>query len=141
MPVNLQEQSILASIKKLLGIATDDDSFDEDITMHINSTFSKLHQMGVGSNENQAFQIEGEETKWGEFTGNDTGLNMVKTYIYRSVKLAFDYHATSFALEALKELIKEDEWRLTSYSEGVRNPWTPAPIVQTQSSLTTAFPE
>ena len=32
--------SILTSIKKLLGISEDDTSFDQDIIMHINTVFT-----------------------------------------------------------------------------------------------------
>lgn len=43
--------SILTSIKKLLGIGEDDTSFDTDILLHINSTFSVLTQLGIGPKE------------------------------------------------------------------------------------------
>ena len=41
-------ESILTSIKKLLGINADYNHFDPDLIMHINSVFSILTQMGVG---------------------------------------------------------------------------------------------
>ena len=41
-------ESILTSIKKLLGIAEDYEHFDNDIIIHINSVFSILTQIGVG---------------------------------------------------------------------------------------------
>ena len=41
-------ESILTSIKKLLGITEENDHFDVDIIMHINTVFMTLHQMGVG---------------------------------------------------------------------------------------------
>ena len=40
--------SILTSIKKLLGITEEYEHFDQDIIMHINSVFSVLTQLGVG---------------------------------------------------------------------------------------------
>ena len=40
--------SILNSIKKLLGIAEDYACFDMDITLQINSALSVLTQIGVG---------------------------------------------------------------------------------------------
>ena len=40
--------SILTSIKKLLGITEEYEHFDQDIIMHINSVFSGLTQLGVG---------------------------------------------------------------------------------------------
>ncbi|WP_439958482.1 phage head-tail connector protein, partial [Salmonella enterica] len=41
-------ESILTSIKKLLGIAEEYEHFDNDIIMHINSVFMILTQLGVG---------------------------------------------------------------------------------------------
>lgn len=41
-------ESILTSIKKLLGIAEEYTQFDNDIIMHINSVFTTLTQLGVG---------------------------------------------------------------------------------------------
>ena len=40
--------SILTSIKKLLGIDESYTHFDVDIIMHINSVFMTLRQLGVG---------------------------------------------------------------------------------------------
>lgn len=42
------EESILTSIKKLLSIAVEDKSFDQDIIININSVFMILNQIGVG---------------------------------------------------------------------------------------------
>lgn len=41
-------ESILTSVKKLLGIDESYTHFDADLIMHINSVFSILGQMGVG---------------------------------------------------------------------------------------------
>lgn len=41
-------ESILVSIKKLLGIADEYTQFDTDIIIHINSVFSVLQQLGIG---------------------------------------------------------------------------------------------
>ena len=43
--------SILTSIKKMLGISEEYDIFDADIVMHINSVFMTLTQLGVGPAE------------------------------------------------------------------------------------------
>ena len=39
------EESILISIKKLLGITKDDTDFDTDIIIHINSVLAVLSQL------------------------------------------------------------------------------------------------
>ena len=48
--------SILTSIKKLLGIDEEYTQFDSDIIMHINTVFLNLTQLGVGPAE--GFLIE-----------------------------------------------------------------------------------
>ena len=58
-------ESILTSIKKLLGIAEEYTQFDADIIIHINSVFTTLTQLGVGPSE--GFYIEDKETVWEEF--------------------------------------------------------------------------
>ena len=40
--------SILNNVKKLLGIDSEDDSFDVDVMAMINSTIPALAQMGIG---------------------------------------------------------------------------------------------
>ena len=58
--------SILTSIKKLLGIAEEYEHFDPDIVMYINSAFSVLTQLGVGPEDNTALSHHGIiGMKWG----------------------------------------------------------------------------
>ena len=52
-------ESILISIKKLLGIDESYTHFDPDIIIHINSVFSILTQMGVGPAN--GFSISGKD--------------------------------------------------------------------------------
>lgn len=108
-------ESILDSTKKALGIQEDYDHFDPEITMHINSTFSTLHQLGVGPE--QPFFIEDKHAKWNAFTQDDVAMNSVKTYVYLKVKLLFDTPPTSHARTSLQDMAKELEWRLNVASE------------------------
>lgn len=103
-------ESILTSIKKLLGIAEEYEHFDADIIMHINSVFSILTQLGVGPSN--GFSIENKEAKWHDFLGEDNGVEMVKSYIHLKVKLLFDPPLSSAVMEATNQMIKELEWRL-----------------------------
>lgn len=41
-------ESILTSIKKMLGISKEYTHFDEDLIMHINAALAVLGQLGVG---------------------------------------------------------------------------------------------
>ena len=104
-------ESILNSIKKLLGITAEYTNFDTDIIMHINSVFMILNQLGVGPSK--CFRIEDEYTTWDEYITEDNDLDAVKTYMYLKVKLLFDPPLSSSVLEANKQLINELEWRLT----------------------------
>ena len=112
--------SILDSTKKVLGIEATYTAFDLDIMMHINSVFSKLHQLGIGPDE--GFEIEDSVAVWGDFFGTEKKLNGVKTYVYLSVRLLFDPPTTSFAISAVQEQVKELEWRLNVYREGEKYP-------------------
>lgn len=103
-------ESILASIKKLLGITDDNTSFDMDIIIHINTTFMILSQLGVGPIE--GFRIKDKKTKWNEFISEDDKLDDVITYVYLKVKLIFDPPISSTVIEANKQMINELEWRL-----------------------------
>ncbi len=103
-------ESILTSIKKLLGIAEEYEDFDADIIMHINSVFSILTQLGVGPSN--GFSIKDKEAKWHDFIGDDNNIEMVKSYIHLKVKLLFDPPLSSAVMEAMNQMIKELEWRL-----------------------------
>ena len=107
--------SILVSIKKLLGIAADYTHFDPDIIMHINSAFSILTQLGVGPPE--GFRIEDDVKTWNDFIGDTIRLDAVKSYIYLKVGLMFDPPTSSAVLSAKERQISELEWRLNVAAE------------------------
>ena len=112
--------SILTTVKKLVGIDESYDAFDLDIITHINSAFSTLDQLGIGPEE--GFMIEDDSAVWGDFLGDDNRLNSVKSLIGLKVRVVFDPPATSFTLEAFKKQIEELEWRLNVYREGRDHP-------------------
>ena len=102
--------SILTSIKKLLGITEEYQHFDDDLIMHINSVFLVLTQLGVGPSE--GFFIEDDSAEWSDFLEDPTKLQMVKSYVYLKVKLLFDPPLSSAVIEANNRMISEFEWRL-----------------------------
>ena len=102
--------SILTSIKKLLGITEEYEHFDQDIIMHINSAFMILNQLGVGPEE--GFSIRDKSSTWDEFIPEGSNLEAVKTYVHLKVKLMFDPPLSSTVIEAIKSQINELEWRL-----------------------------
>lgn len=103
-------ESILTSIKKLLGIAEEYTQFDPDIIMHINSVFTTLAQLGVGPSK--GFYIEDDTAEWVDFIPDLSNLHAIKTYIYMKVRLVFDPASLGSAtLAAYEKEIKEYEWR------------------------------
>lgn len=102
--------SILNTIKKLLNIDSSENSFDTDIIIQINSSFTILRQLGIGPKE--GFRITGSNEQWSSFIDNDEMLDAVKTFVYLKVKLAFDPPLNSSLLESFERQIKELEWRL-----------------------------
>lgn len=113
-------ESILTSIKKLLGIAEEYTQFDNDIIMHINSVFMTLTQLGVGPSE--GFSIEDDSAYWSDFIPDLNKLQAVKTYIYLKVRLVFDPASLGSAtLAAYERQIQELEWRLNVSAESEEN--------------------
>lgn len=107
--------SILTSIKKLLGIAEDYEHFDQDLIIHINSVLSVLTQLGVGPSE--GFSIEDENATWNDFIPEDKRLSSIRSYVYMKVKLLFDPPLSSSVMESMNRMISEFEWRLNVTAE------------------------
>lgn len=103
-------ESILDSIKKMLGMEPNYEHFDADLILYINATFNILNQLGVGPKE--GFNIKDRTNKWTEYIEDIEKIEMIKTYIYMKVKIMFDPSLTSSVNETMKEIIKELEWRL-----------------------------
>ena len=108
-------ESILTSIKKLLGITEEYDQFDPDIIMHINSVFMILTQLGIGPTE--GFSIEDDTSIWSDFIKDANKIEAVKSYIYLKVKLLFDPPLSSAVIDSTNRLINELEWRLNAAAE------------------------
>lgn len=103
-------ESILTSIKKMLGIQDDYEHFDADIIMHINSVFMILMQLGVGPES--GFRILDKTAEWTDFLPEGQQLEAVKSYMYLKVKLLFDPPLGSAVMESYNKQISELEWRL-----------------------------
>ena len=104
-------ESILDTIKKLLGIDKDDDSFDTDIIVIINSIIPALSQMGIGPPN--GFIITSPDDVWVDYIDSSViNLEGVKTYLYLRTKLIFDPPTNSTVIDALNNNLKELEWRM-----------------------------
>lgn len=102
--------SILTSIKKLLGINENDTNFDADIIIHINSVFMVLNQLGVGPSE--GFRIEDDSAVWDDYITSTDNLDAVKSYMHHKVKILFDPPLSAAVMNAMNNSINELEWRL-----------------------------
>lgn len=111
-------ESILASIKKLLGIAEDYTQFDQDVIMHINTVLMTLTQLGVGSEE--GFSIDDESETWTDFIGEDVKIEGVKTFVYLKVRLLFDPPLSSALIESINRQASELEWRIREQAEELK---------------------
>lgn len=108
-------ESILTSIKKLLGISEEYEHFDADLIMHINSVFMILTQLGVGPSE--GFHITDSSDIWTDFIQEPARIELVKSYMYLKVKLLFDPPSSSAVIESTNRMISEFEWRLNVAAE------------------------
>lgn len=102
--------SILISIKKLLGIAEDYEQFDVDIIMHINSVFAILTQLGVGPTE--GFYIEDDGPEWSDYLEDNRLIETVRSYMYMKIRLMFDPPTSSAVMDSMNRMISELEWRI-----------------------------
>lgn len=110
----VETESILSSMKLMLGMEPDYNAFDTDLIIHINSILSKLSQVAVGPKEGFLLDpVNPETSKWEDFLGTDSKLvHMAKTYMYIQLRILFDPPQNSFTQEMLKQESEELLWRL-----------------------------
>lgn len=101
------DNSILNTIKAMIGPSASYDTFDVDLITHINTSFFRLYQLGVGPDK--PFKIEDDSAEWSDFIEDGT-IESVKTYVYLKAKLYFDPPTNSALLNEMREQIKELEW-------------------------------
>lgn len=101
--------SILTSIKLLMGLTEEYEVFDPAIIVHINHAFSLLRQLGVSD---KSFSIQDKSANWSDYETSSEMLETVKEFVYIQAMLLFDPPSSSFTQEAYKAHLKELEWRL-----------------------------
>ena len=105
-------ESILDSIKIMLGNSIDDTNFDAELIMFINGALAIINKLGVGLT---GYKISNNSNTWDEFLGDRTDLEEVKTNVYLRVRLAFDPPQNSFLVTSIKEQIVESTWYIELY--------------------------
>ena len=113
-------ESILDSVKKVLGFDPSYTAFDLDVIMHINSVFSDLNDLGIGPTD--GFSITDNSSQWSAFLGSDLTLDRIKTYMFLRVRMIFDPPISGFAIDAMKKQIEQFEWRISVKREATG--WT-----------------
>ena len=111
-------ESVLTSIKKMLGIVEEYTHFDADLIMHINSVLSILNQIGVGPSE--GFSIKDKSSVWEDFVPENSKWELIKSYTYMKVKLLFDPPLSSAVIESTNRIISELEWRIQVAADPVK---------------------
>ena len=101
--------SILNSVKRIVGVSVDDDSFDDELVMHINTVFMTLQQIGVV--DNKWITIDSSYDSWDDFLSDDMA-PAIKTYMGLKVRSIFDPPTSSAVKDALNANLQELEWRL-----------------------------
>ena len=107
--------SILNTIKKLLGIDPEYDPFDTDVIVGINSALMTLTQVGVGPRE--GFLIRDSTETWKDFVGDRKDLESIKSFVHLKTKLVFDPPTNSFTIDALERQADEYLWRISINAE------------------------
>lgn len=110
-----KDNSILDTIKLDLGVHPDDSSFDVEIINDINTVFTVLYQLGVGTP--WCYQITGPDETWEDFLGDDQRFNMVKSYVFRKTQMLFDPPTSGILTESINKQIDEMEYRLNVMAE------------------------
>lgn len=109
------DQSILVSIKQMLGILEDDTAFDAELMSHINSVFTILNQLAIGQDD--GFIITGYSETWRQFIDDNRLAFMAREYMYLKVRMIFDPPASSVVSDACNQRISEIEWRMNIQAE------------------------
>lgn len=110
------DDSILNTIKGMLGIDNKSEVYDQDLIVYINSVFSTLYQIGVA--DKAAHLVDKHQTWSSVFTETPDLVDLIKEYTYVKVRMIFDPPTSSFVLDSLKKMSEELEWRIHVQAEG-----------------------
>lgn len=100
---------ILEHIKTSLTVPLDDVTFDIELLTYINSSISKLVQLGV--DQFVDLEVLGD-TVWPDFGGETTLKSLVVSYLFLDVKIIFDTSASATIQTARSNHREEIEGRI-----------------------------
>lgn len=113
---NTINSSILASVRPMCNVESDDTGFDEKLIPLINSQIMVAHhELGIGVN---GFNITGDTETWADWLSTgEAKLSAVKTWLGYSVLLLFDPPDNGTVLKSMQEQIDKIAWMLASKSK------------------------
>lgn len=113
---NTINSSILASVRPMCNVESDDAGFDEKLIPLINSQIMVAHhELGIGVN---GFNITGDTETWADWLSTgEAKLSAVKTWLGYSVLLLFDPPDNGTVLKSMQEQIDKIAWMLASKSK------------------------
>lgn len=79
------------------------------------SVVATLTELGVGPEA--GFSITDKTAVWSDFISGDKLLNLVPTYVYLKVKLAFDPPTVAAVLDSMERQASQYEWRINVAAE------------------------
>lgn len=115
MRILMFNESILLTVKKAIGPSAEYPDFRQELINWINTNLAELTDMGIGPEE--GFMITDESQTWEDFVEPVPKWATVETYVCSKAKLRFDPPINGSTLQALKEGIEEDGWRLNFRAE------------------------
>ena len=95
-----------------LGLSVEDESFNEEIKMHVNAALGVLSQNGIG----KKLIVSGLEEKWSDLkdntqTSGNEYFHMIPMFMQMSVKILFDPPPPS-NVQYYNNYLQELLWRL-----------------------------
>lgn len=103
-------EKILDSVKTICNVAIDDDSFNNDLILYINSALMVIMEEWHGMDH--AFRVQTGTETWTDLLGEDVDYEGVKEFIGLKVRLMFDPPTSQAVLQAINDQIKDLEWRM-----------------------------
>lgn len=109
------EDSILITIATSIGLSadylTDNEAFNEELIISINTQLNKLNQLGIGT---PGFAITGDTEVWADFLVDVPAEKqwMTKQYVRLNTKRSFDPPNSGILSSQLDNELKELEFRL-----------------------------
>lgn len=104
-------ETILSNVSRIVGVSDGDDSFKDELLMHIGSGLALVNQLGAG----KSIELD-ENTTWEDFkdpsqVNGNPEFGLIKQLIYTQVKMMFDPPMAT-PLNIMKSISEELKWRI-----------------------------